>query len=92
MYLSLLGELADGYLAQGRYADSIECCRQILARDSFREDTYRQLMRCYSRMGRRNQALIEFQNCTQVLQQELGVDPTPATTDLYRHLLAGETL
>jgi DNA-binding SARP family transcriptional activator len=90
MYLTLLGRLANHYLDQERYAESVACCRQILARDSFREDAYRQLMRCYSHMGRRNQALVEFHNCVQVLQQELGVAPTRATQKLYEHLLHRE--
>jgi DNA-binding SARP family transcriptional activator len=86
-YLVLLGQLAHHYMEQEQYAECVTCCRQILARDSFREDAYRQLMRCYSDMGRRNQALLEFHDCAQVLQQELGVAPTQATQALYERLL-----
>ena len=61
IYLTVLGRLSQLYMEQGDYEGSISCCRQILARDSFREDAYRQLMCCYSRLGRRNQALSEYQ-------------------------------
>jgi DNA-binding SARP family transcriptional activator len=90
MYLTLLGRLADDYLERGQYTESIACCRQILAHDSFREDAYRQLMRCYSRMGRRNQALKEFAACKQVLQRELGVHPMRETLELRNHIAREE--
>jgi DNA-binding SARP family transcriptional activator len=90
MYLTVLGRLADHYVEQQRYADGISCCRQILARDSFREDAYRQLMRCYSRMGRRNQALREFKSCEKVLRWELGVEPMRETLELYDKIVCQE--
>ncbi len=86
-YLTLLGHLAEHYLGQVHYTESISCCRQILAKDSFREDAYRQLMLCYSRMGRRNQALCEFHACEQVLRRELGVRPMQETVALYERIV-----
>jgi DNA-binding SARP family transcriptional activator len=90
MYLMALGHLAEGHLDRGQFAESISCCRQILARDSYREDAYRQLMRCYSRMGQRNQALCEFLSCKQVLQRELGVGPMQETIALYEQIVREE--
>ncbi len=90
MYLTMLGRLAEHYVEQQRYADGVSCCRQILARDSFREDAYRQLMRCYSRMGRRNQALREFQSCKEVLRWELGVEPMRETVELHDQIVRQE--
>jgi DNA-binding SARP family transcriptional activator len=90
MYLTLLGRLAGYYLDQGRHAECVACCQQILARDSFREDAYRQLMRCYARMGRRNQALREFQACREVLRWELGVTPMRETVELYDQIVRQE--
>jgi LuxR family maltose regulon positive regulatory protein len=91
LYLTLLGRLARHYLDEERYAESVSCCRQILARDSFREDAYRHLMRCYSRMGRRNQALREYQACQEVLKRELGVSPMRETVALYEQIAREET-
>lgn len=90
MYLTLLGRLAAHYFDQGCFDQSIACCRQIVSKDSFREDAYRQLMQCYSRMGQRNQALREFQLCAQALQQELGVQPTRETVALYEQIVREE--
>ena len=87
MYLSLLGRLADFYMERGRFLDAIACARQILSRDNFREDAYRLLMRCYSRMGQRNRALREFRACEEVLRRELGVSPMQETRLLYERIL-----
>jgi DNA-binding SARP family transcriptional activator len=92
LYLTLLGRLARHYLDEERHAESISCCRQILARDSFREDAYRHLMRCYSRIGRRNQALREFRECQEVLRRELGVSPMRETVALYEQIVREETV
>jgi len=86
IYLTVLGRLSLRYAEQGNYDGSISCCRQILARDSFREDAYRQLMCCYSRLGRRNQALSEYQQCQAVLKRELGIEPMRETTELYERI------
>jgi DNA-binding SARP family transcriptional activator len=90
LFLTALGRLAEHHVEQQCYADGVSCCRQILARDSFREDAYRQLMRCYSRMGRRNQALREFQACKEVLRWELGVEPMRETVELYDKIVRQE--
>lgn len=92
MYLTLLGRLAVHYLNQQRFAESVACCRQILARDSFREDACRQLMCCYSRMGQRNQALRVFQDCQEVLRRELGVTPMHETIALSERIVREESV
>jgi DNA-binding SARP family transcriptional activator len=43
-------------------------------------------MCCYSRLGRRNQALSEYQQCQAVLKRELGIEPMRETTELYEHI------
>lgn len=91
-YLTMLGCLAARHLELGRYTETISYCRQILSRDSFREDAYRYIMRCYSRMGQRNQALREFHTCEKVLQQELGVQPTHETMALYEQIVREEAV
>ena len=47
-------------------------------------------MRCYSRLGRRNQALCEYKACQEVLRWELGVDPMRETTALYEQIVREE--
>src|SRR5262249_49861218 len=45
------------------------------------------LMRLYARQGRRGAALKQYQVCVGVLQRELGVEPEPATRQLYQEIL-----
>jgi DNA-binding SARP family transcriptional activator len=92
MYLTLLGRLATAYLADARYTDCVSCCRRILLRDSYREDAYRLIMRCYSRMGQRNRALREFSACTEVLKRELGVQPMRETLELRDRIAREEAV
>jgi len=87
LYLTLLGRLAACYFDCGRYEECVACSRQIVERDSFREDAYRQLMMCYVRMGQRNQALRVYQECVQILQRELGVAPMRETVALYEQIM-----
>ena len=43
-------------------------------------------MRCYSRQGQPHLALRQYRACVEALQAELGVDPTPATTELWEQI------
>ncbi len=89
-FLTLLTKLAAWHFDKGRYAQSAECCQQILKQDALREDIYRQRMRCLSRDGQRNQALRLYQDCVRVLREELAVEPMPETTELFEQIQQGQ--
>ena len=44
----------------------------------------------YSLNGQRSEAIAEFQTCREVLADELGLDPSPETLELYSQILNGE--
>jgi DNA-binding SARP family transcriptional activator len=67
-------------------------CQLILNRDSCREDTHRQLIRCYSRQGQRHLALRQFQFCQDALNNELDIDPEPATIQLIERIRANNII
>lgn len=77
--LQMLGQI---YLAQGRIAEAEKVARRQLALDNLREDGHRQLIEAVARSGRRNQALAHYDALRQLLWDELGVSPTPATLAL----------
>ena len=56
------------------------------------KDAYRQLMRCYSRLGQRNRALRWYEICRRTIQAELDVTPDQETTALYHQLLRNEPI
>jgi DNA-binding SARP family transcriptional activator len=89
-YLTVLGRLCDLYWQASRYEDCLQAARKILAKDNYREDGHRYVMACLNALGQRNQALLQYQICEEVLGADLGVAPTAATTDLYRRIKGDE--
>ena len=86
MYLSLLDKLVAYYGAAGRYERGIRCGQRILRIDKARERTHRQLMKLFFQAGDRTGSLRQFQLCTKYLKEELDVDPSAQTVQLYNHL------
>jgi two-component SAPR family response regulator len=92
IYLIILGKLADHSLGNGDHVGCIDYSQQILATDACREDAYRRLMRCYSRLGQRNRALRWYEICQRTVETELDTAPDAETTVLYEQLLRHEVL
>lgn len=86
-YLAVLGKLADYSLQAADYESCIVYCQKTLVRDACREDAYRRLMRSYSRLGQRYQALRWYRICKRVIQTELETSPDPETVALYHQIL-----
>jgi DNA-binding SARP family transcriptional activator len=59
---------------------------QILRHDHAYERAHRQLMRLYSMSGNRTQALHQYQRCVNALRDELGVEPSSRTKQLYEQI------
>jgi len=91
-YLLVIGKLADYYLNMIDYEKCILCCQKMLDRDVCREDVYRRLMCCYSRLGQRNRAVQWYKTCRQVIRTELHTSPDRKTIDLYNRLVNGEEI
>jgi DNA-binding SARP family transcriptional activator len=62
---------------------------RILALDSVHEATHRQLMRLYSRSGRREAAIRQFHACADLLRKRLGVAPEAETRRLFQEISQG---
>jgi DNA-binding SARP family transcriptional activator len=76
-------------LAQALFEPALECYDRLLTRDDYREDAHSQLMRCCAWLGRRSEALRQYERCAAVLDSELGVEPLPMTRALYQTLRSG---
>jgi len=85
----MLTELAECYAQQGRYRRAIARCRQVLAADPYREAVYVRLMLYHYYAGEQSQALRTYERCRQVLTDELGVKPLPATVTLAQQIRGG---
>jgi DNA-binding SARP family transcriptional activator len=86
-YLAALYRLGRLRLKQRRYEAAAECLARVVERDSYREDVHLQLMLCYSRLGRRWQAVQQYLRCRDLLRADLGLPPAPRLQELYEAIL-----
>ncbi len=86
--VSVLTRLLDHQTRQNLVETAIETALRLLAMDTTHEPVHRALMSLYARNGRRAAALRQYQECVEVLQRELEVEPEAATRQLYREILA----
>ncbi len=73
---------------EGRDNTAVGYARQLLRIDALHEPAYRVLMEALARRGDRNEALRTYKRCVDTLEDELGVDPEPATVAAYHRLRA----
>ncbi len=81
--LALLNKLADHYLKQDSFEESINYYRRALKVDPLRERSHRGLMRALWQAGRRDEALRQYQACQTILRRELDLEPLAETQRLY---------
>jgi len=85
-----LGALATLVLlleAQRDYSAAIRCARSWAQHDPLAEDAYRTLMRLLALTDARARALRVFHTCARILKREIGIEPSPATREVYERLL-----
>ena len=73
---------------EGRDDAAVDHARHLLRIDALHEPAYRVLMEALARRGDRSEALRTYHRCVDVLEQELGVGPDPATVEAYNRLRA----
>ena len=83
-----LERLALGYSASGAFDAALLAARRWLSLDRLHEPAHRVLMSIYAWAGQRSAALQQYRSCVQALDEELGVAPLEATTELYEALRA----
>ena len=66
------------------WAAAVDLYRQCLSIDPFSEELYRGLIRCYGLSGNIAQALDAYQKCCRMLNEALGIDPSPKTEHLRK--------
>jgi len=86
--LEALADLVEFHLQRHQYPEGIAQAQHMLALDPLREEAHRQLMQLYALNGQRPAALTQFDQCTAVLQAELGVEPDTETQALYAEIMA----
>ena len=70
----------------GQWDTAIRYYRKALEIDPLIESLYRRLMYCFRETGRLAEALATYQRCRLVLAQQLQIEPSRATRELYNSL------
>lgn len=68
---------------------AIRYAHLLLAHDPYQEAAYRMLMLAYAAMGDRSAALRQYQQCAQMLREDIGAEPMPETTRLFEEIRQG---
>jgi DNA-binding SARP family transcriptional activator len=95
---ALRAELADALRrlvalesADGRLEQAVGVARRLLALDRLDEGAHRSLMQLHAARGDRSAIDRQYREVVRVLDAELGVTPSPETTDLHDLLLSSAT-
>jgi DNA-binding SARP family transcriptional activator len=89
LHLTLLLELAERHTSSGDAAGAVEVLQRAVVDDPLHEEAHRRLMRLFAQVGRRQQALAQYQQLRQALRREYEADPDPETRRLFQDILAG---
>lgn len=84
-----LSVLAEVWRRRGDHGLAVATARELVALDPFREAGHRALMAAHAAEGDLAAAVRAHEACRRLLADELGIDPSPQTHELYVALLRG---
>jgi DNA-binding SARP family transcriptional activator len=90
--LSMRTFLAEHAADAHDWAAALVHWKAILQVEPAREVVHARMMTVYAWLGRRDDAIAQFQVCRAALRRELGADPLPSTVDLYQQIMSNTTM
>ena len=84
--LEALGRLAHLEEQAGALDKALLHTQRLLALDPLAEEAHRRAMRLLHQLGRRGQALAQYETCRRLLAEELNAQPAPLTVQLARQI------
>jgi LuxR family maltose regulon positive regulatory protein len=91
-YTGVLAALVAAHEADGRHVEAADVARRLVDLDPLNEGGHRALITAYARAGRTGYALRQYLECRRALVDQLGVEPSDATSRLQARILAGESV
>lgn len=76
--------------ARNNHLEAVRRYQRALEVDNLREDLYGRIMTCFAAVGRRSDAMSQYDRCRSVFMEELGVEPSPEIAAIYKRI-AGRT-
>ncbi len=86
--LHSLQTLVRHFAGQHNYTLAIQFARRQLQLEAWNEEAHRELMRLLSLSGQRSAAIKQFEMCQKILKEELGVEPSPITLQLFQQIIS----
>ena len=87
LHRQALEQLLGLFESHGNTIKAIRYTQRLIGLDPLSEDLYRRLMRLFALNNDRANALHVYHTCVTILQREMGVDPDPATREVYEQLI-----
>ncbi len=84
-----LEALVEGWQTLGQHDQAIAWAQRWLSHDLLAEEVHRTLMKLYAASGRRSEALRQYEKCTEILAEQLQVEPELETQQLYSRIRGG---
>ena len=84
--INALTHLAEEARRHGDFKEGIRVSRQLLTIEPWLEEAHQQLMWMLAYSGQRSAALAQYEACRRALAEELAVEPSAATTQLYQRI------
>ncbi len=88
--MEILTLLANSYEYRQDYPRALHFARQKISLEPWYEPAHRRCMRLLALSGQRGAALRQYQACQDILEAEMGIQPSPLTRGLYEQILSGE--
>ena len=89
--MDVLRDLATGYIQSTDLRSAERYARRQIALDALNEEGYRQLMQIQHLQGERAAAQATYLTCCRILDEELGVEPSAETVDLFDQIRQSHT-
>lgn len=86
-YLQALEQLIQIEKSEGNYPRALELAMRLVSTDKLRESAHREIMQLYYLLNRPNAAIMQFETYSQLLLDELGLEPTSETLALAQEIL-----
>jgi len=86
-FINAAETLINLYIKTGKYSQAVALSNRALEEDMFNEALYRSAMTAYSALNDRPAVARQFEKCRSVLMNELQIEPSPQTVNLYNSLM-----
>lgn len=91
LVMDALHALVETHLERNSYKKGIKYARRLVKLDALDESAHQQLMRLLTLDNQRPAAITQYEKLCDLLQKEIGVEPSAETIRLHEHIQAGNT-